>query len=165
MLLRSMSKVLPAHIALCVLLAIGCKDALAAGPGMDVAVVVRPDVPVDNLSFSEVRKLLLGDRQFWSASLRVTLLISAPGSRERDIVLRDIYQMPEAQFRQYWIAKVFRAEAASSPRVVYSNDMAAELASSIPGAVAFIDASQIPKGLKIVKIDGRLPGDRGYPLR
>jgi hypothetical protein len=72
--------------------------------------------------------------------------------------------MPEAQFRQYWISKVFRAEAASGPKIVYSNDMAAELASSIPGAVAFIDASQIPKGLKVVKIDGLLPGDKRYPL-
>jgi hypothetical protein len=165
MLIQCISERLLAVITLGVLLLIGCNQALSAGPGIDVAVVVRPDVPVENLSFSEVRKLLLGDRQFWSPSLRVTLLISAPGSRERDIVLKDIYQMPEAQFRQYWIAKVFRAEAASGPRIVYSNDMAAELASSIPGAVAFIDASQIPRGLKIVKIDGRLPGDRGYSLR
>ena len=116
MVLRSSGQTLPAQILLCVSLLIGCKQALSAGPGTDVAVVVRPDVPVDNLSLSEVRKLLLGDRQFWTPSLRVTLLISAPGSRERDVVLRDIYQMPEAQFRQYWIAKVFRAEAASGPR-------------------------------------------------
>ena len=135
------------------------------GAGNAVAIVVRQDVPVDNLSFSEVRKLLLGDRQFWNSSLRVTLLISAPGSHERDAVLKTIYQMSEAQFRQYWIAKVFRAEAASGPRIVYSSEMAAEMAVSIPGAVAFVDAGQVPKGLKVLKIDGRLPGDRDYPLR
>ena len=153
-----------ARIGFCLVPLLNCPRAFSAGPGLDVAVVVRRDVPVDNLSFGEVRKLLLGDRQFWTSSLRVTLLISAPGSRERDIVLKEIYQMAEAQFRQYWISKVFRAEATSGPRIVYSNDMAAELALSIPGAVAFIDASQIPKGLKVVKIDGRGPGDKGYPL-
>lgn len=163
--LRSHRKRLLPNVLVSVFLSIGCPQAFAAGASNDVAVVVRPDVPVDNLSFSDVRKLLLGDRQFWNPGLRVTLLISAPGSRERDVVLKEIYQMPEAQFRQYWIAKVFRAEAASGPKIVYSNEMAAELTSSIPGAVAFIDASQIPKGLKLVKIDGRLPGDRGYPLR
>ena len=89
----------------------------------------------------------------------------APGAREREVVLKTIYQMSEAQFRQYWIAKVFRAEAASGPRIVYSNEMAAELASSIPGAVAFVDATQVPKGLKVVKINGSLPGEKGYPLR
>jgi len=139
----------------------------AAGPpeGNAIAIVVRPDVPVDNLSFAELRRLMLGDRQYWSSNLKVTLLVRAPGARERDVVLKTIYQMSEAQFRQYWIAKVFRAEAASAPRIVYSNDMAADLASQIPGAVAFVDAGQVPTGLKVLKINGLLPQQPGYPLR
>jgi ABC-type phosphate transport system substrate-binding protein len=129
-----------------------------------VAIVVRPDVPVDNLTFAELRRLMLGDRQFWSSNLKVTLLVRAPGAREREVVLKTIYQMSEAQFRQYWIAKVFRDEASSAPRIVYSNEMAAELVSQMPGAVAFVDAAQIPKGLKVLKINGLLPGQTGYPL-
>ena len=70
-------------------------------------------MPVDNLTFAELRRLMLGDRQFWASNLKVTLLVRAPGARERDVVLKTIYQMSEAQFRQYWIAKVFRAEAAA----------------------------------------------------
>lgn len=131
----------------------------------DVAIVVRPDLPVDSLTFAEVRKLFLGDRQYWTSNLRVTLLVRAPVARERDIVLRSIYGMSEAHFRQYWIAKVFRAETATGPKVVYSSEMATELVAAIPGAVAFIDAAQAPKNLKILKIDGKLPGEKGYPLR
>ncbi len=137
---------------------------LVAAEG-DIAVVVRPDTPTDNLSLSEIRKLLLGERQFWNSNLRVTLLIRAPAAHERDVVLRVIYQMSEAQFRQYWISKIFRAEAASGPKIVYSNEMAAELVNSIPGSVAFVEAGQAPKGLKVLKIDGKLPGEKGYPLR
>jgi ABC-type phosphate transport system substrate-binding protein len=137
----------------------------AAPESGDIAIVVRPDVPADNLSFAELRRLMLGDRQFWSSSLRVTLLVRAPGAREREVVLKNIYQMSEAQFRQYWIAKVFRAEAATGPKIVYSNEMASELATAIPGAVAFVEAGQVPKGLKVLKINGFLPGDKGYPLR
>ena len=132
--------------------------------GADIAIVVRPDVPVDNVTFAELRRLFLGDRQFWTSNVRVTLLVRAPGARERDVVLKTIYQMSEAQFRQYWIAKVFRAEAASGPRIVYSNEMAAELVSGMPGAVAFVDAEAVPKGLKVLKINGLLPGAKGYPL-
>lgn len=131
----------------------------------DVAVVVRPDVPVDNLSFAEVRELLLGDRQFWNAGLRVYLLMRAPVARERDVILKTVYRMSEAEFRRYWIERVFRAEAQSGPKIVYSNDTATELVASIPGAVAFVDAAQVPKGLKVLRIDGRLPGEKGYPLR
>jgi hypothetical protein len=138
---------------------------LAAQTPVDLAIVVRPEVSVDNLSFSDLRKLMLGNRQFWSSNLRVTLLIRAPGTREREAVLKTIYQMSEAQFQQYWIAKVFREEATSGPRIVYSNVMATELVAAIPGAVAFVEASQVPKGLKVLKIDGRLPGEKGYALR
>jgi hypothetical protein len=139
------------------------KPALAAGG--DVAVIVRPETPVDNLSLSEVRKLFLGDRQFWTGNLRVTLLIRAPTSHERDVVLKIIYRMSEPQFRQYWISKVFRAEASSGPKIVYSSSMASELVLAIPGSVAFVDATQVPKGLRVVKIEGTLPGDSAYPLK
>lgn len=130
-----------------------------------VAVVVGPDTPVTDLTFAEVRKVFLGERQFWNPKVRVVLLMRAPVAPERDVVLRTIYQMSEAQFRQYWISKVFRADVAAGPKIVYSNETASELVAAIPGAVAFVDASQVPKGLKVIKIDGKLPGDAGYPLR
>jgi len=136
-----------------------------AGPAGDIAIVVGPDTPVDNLSLSEVRKVLLGDRQYWTPNHRVTLLIRAPVAREREVVLRTIYQMNEVQFRQYWISKVFRAEASTGPKIVFSNSMADDLVLALPGSVAFVDATQIPKGLKVVKIDGKLPGEPKYPLR
>jgi hypothetical protein len=136
--------------------------AAAASP---VAIVVSPDVPFDELSFREVRKLFLGDRQFWNPQLRVVLLMRAPVAPEREVVLRTIYEMSEAQFRQYWISKVFRADVSAGPKIVYSTEMATELVTAIPGAVAFIDATQIPKGVKVLKIDGKLPGDKTYPLR
>ncbi len=138
---------------------------LAGAAAEDVAIVVRPDTPVDGLSMAQTRKLILGEQQFWSANLRVTLLLRPPGSREREVVLKVLYRMNEAEFRQYWISKLFRAEAENGPKVVYSNEMATGLVSSLPGSVAFVDASQVPKGLKVLKIDGKLPGQPGYPLK
>lgn len=130
----------------------------------DIAVVVNPDVPVDNLTLGELRRLLLGDREFWPSSTRVTLLIRAPVARERDVVLKNVCQMTEAQFRQHWIAKVFRAETPLAPKIVYSGDEAMGIASRSPGAITFIEASQVSRGLKVLKIDGRLPGEKGYLL-
>jgi len=133
--------------------------------GTDVAVVVNSDTPVADLSLSEVRKVMLGERQYWSSKLPVVLLIRAPAARERDVVLRVIYQMSEAQFKQYWVAKIFRAEAASPPRIVYSNDMQYELLTALPGAIAFVDSRNIRPGVKVLRVDGHLPGEKDYPLR
>jgi ABC-type phosphate transport system substrate-binding protein len=133
--------------------------------GTDIAVVVNPDTPVTELSLTEVRKVFLGERQYWNAKIPVVLLIRAPVAREREVVLRVIYQMSEAQFKQYWIAKIFRAEVTSPPKIVYSNDMQYDLVSAMPGAIAFVDARNAGPGLKVLKVDGHLPGDPGYPLR
>jgi ABC-type phosphate transport system substrate-binding protein len=132
---------------------------------VDVAVVVHPDTPISNLSLAEVRKVFLGDRQYWSTNVPVVLMIRAPVARERDVVLKIIYQMSESQFKQYWIAKIFRAESASAPKVVYSNDMANQLVTAIPGSIAFIDSKDVKPGSKVLRVDGRLPGEPGYPLR
>ena len=131
----------------------------------DIAVVVNADTPVTDLSLSEVRNVLLGERQYWNSKLPVVLLIRAPAARERDVVLRVIYQMSEAQFKQYWVAKIFRAEAAAPPRIVYSNDMQFELLTALPGSIAFVDSRNMRAGVKVLRVDGHLPGEKDYPLR
>jgi ABC-type phosphate transport system substrate-binding protein len=144
-----------------------CCTAPATAQGHDVAValVADPDIPVNNLTLAEVRKVFRGERQYWNTNLAVVLLIRAPVARERDVVLKTIYQMSESQFKQFWIAKIFRAESATAPKVVYSNDMANELVTAIPGAIAFVDARDVRPGTKVIRVDGFLPGEAGYPLR
>lgn len=141
------------------------QPAAQAPQGSDIAVVVHPDTPVSNLSLEEVRKVFMGERQYWSTKLPVVLLLRAPVARERDLVLNVIYQMSEVQFKRYWIAKIFRAESATAPKIVYSSDMTNELVRAIPGAIAFVAARDVRSGLKVVRVDGHLPGQPGYPLR
>jgi len=146
-------------------MALQCPSTAQTSRGADIAVVVNSDTPVSDLSLSEVRKVLLGERQYWNSKLPVVLLIRAPVARERDVVLRVIYQMSEAQFKQYWVAQVFRAEAVSPPKTVYSNDMQFEIVTAIPGAIAFVEARNVRPGVKVLRVDGHLPGERDYPLR
>src|ERR1700680_1813270 len=51
-------------------------------PDSDIAVVAHPDMPVSELSLDEVRRVFLGERQYWNAKLPVVLLIRAPVARE-----------------------------------------------------------------------------------
>jgi len=131
----------------------------------DVALVVNDDTPVADMRLAEVRKVFLGERQYWNAKLPVVLLIRAPAAREREVVLRVIYQMSEAQFKQFWVAKIFRAEVTAPPKIVYSDDLQYELVSAMPGAIAFVDSRNVHPGVKVVRVDGMLPGDKNYPLR
>ena len=140
-----------------------------AQPGQDantdVAIVVHPETPVTSVTLAEVRKLFRGERQYWNPEMPVVLVVRAPAAKEREVALRVIYQMSEPQFKQYWIAKIFRAEATSAPKIVYSNDTTNQLVGAIPGAVGFMPARDVKVPLKVLKIDDKLPGAAGYPIR
>ena len=138
------------------------EEVVATSP---VAIVVHKDTDVEDLSLSELRNIFLANQQFWPNRTRITLLVRAPKSEERDFVLNTIYEMDEAQFRQYWIAKMFRAEVPRGPKIVFSTDMMLELVIAIPGSISFVSAAEVTDNVRVVRIDGKLPTDPGYPLR
>jgi hypothetical protein len=152
-----------AALALCWLVA---GAAPAAGQATSpLAVVTHPGVQVDNLTLAELRRLLLGDREFWPSGARVVILIRAPIARERDAVVRGVCDMTEAQFRTHWIGKVFRAETPSGPRIVSSTSAALEQVRGTPGAITFVDLASVGPGVKVLTIDGKRPTDPAYRFR
>ncbi len=130
-----------------------------------LAIVVHKDTEVDDLSMYELRNIFLANQQFWPNRSRIILLVRAPQSDERDFVLDSIYQMDEARFRQYWIAKMFRAEVPRGPKIVFSTDMTLDLVVAIPGSISFMRADDVTDEIKLIRIDGKLPSDEGYPLK
>lgn len=137
-------------------------DAVSNSP---IAIVGHKDLPIENLSLEELRSIFLADRQFWENRNRITLLVRAPQSDERTFVLERIYQMSEAQFRQYWIAKMFRAEVPRGPKIVLSTGMTLDLVVAIPGSISFTRADAVTDDVKVIRVDGLLPSDEGYPLK
>jgi hypothetical protein len=136
------------------------------GPAMagDIAVIVHPDVAVEGISFAELRKIMLGDRQFWASGQKITLIVAEPVDPGRSVLLERVYKMSEQQFRQYWIGRVFRGEVAEDPKVVISSEGVIEMVSVLAGSIAFVDNDDVPSGVKVLRIDGLLPNDEGYSL-
>src|SRR4051794_17398862 len=98
-----------AFILLTFLLAASWAHGQSSSKGGDIAVVVHPDTPVTDMNLADVRKVFLGERQYWNSKLPVILLVRAPVAREREVVLHTIYKMSESQFKQFWVAKIFRS--------------------------------------------------------
>lgn len=160
---------------LCEMLTVSCAVALvtcvlaigtvhAQDGGGPVAIVVHPEVDVDEVSMDRLRQIFLAEQRYWSDKSKIILLIRAPAAYERTVVLKKIYQMSEDEFRRYWVAKIFRAEVASGPKVVLSTNMARELVSVIPSSITFMLSGDVGPEFKVIRVDGKLPGEDGYPL-
>lgn len=154
-------RILPLLIAALLLVA---GRPLARQQAGEYAVIVHPGTAVNSVSLSTLRRIYLGEQQFWPEGRRVVIFIQPAGSSTREMVLRDLYRMSERQYTQYWIARIFRDEATSSPRIVSSNTVMKQLTASVPGAIAVIPASEVDGRVKVLRVEGRLPGASGYPL-
>jgi hypothetical protein len=151
-------------VAVLALLSLAGRAHAQASAGSDVVAVVGAGAKLDDLSLADLRRILLGDRQFWGDRTRITILVPPPATPERATVLRVIYRMRESEYRQHWIAKIFRAEVTSGPRVAGA-EQAKRLVAATPGAIALIPASAVDGTVRVLRIDGRGPGQAGYPLR
>ena len=131
----------------------------------DIAVVVNAANPVNELSVPELRKMLTGDRRFWQGNVQVKLVLCAPGLRERDQVLASLLKIKNKEFAGLWRAKVFRGEAAEEPLSVTSASTAQRSLLAMPGGITFVMVKDPSQQLKVLKIEGKLPGEPGYVLK
>jgi ABC-type phosphate transport system substrate-binding protein len=130
----------------------------------DVAVVVNQENAVSNLSVGELRKILVGEKRSWPGGSPIKLFVRGSGTRER-LVLLKLLGMSEMDYKQYWTAQVYRGEAQAEPVELPSIGMTKEAVSTYRGAITLIGASDLKSGMKVLKVDGHLPGQEGYPLR
>lgn len=130
----------------------------------DVAVVVNDGNPVAAITLADLRKTFSGERRSWPGGIPVKLIVRAPGCHERLVLLR-LLKMSESDYQQYWTAQVLRGEATSPPVAVPSVGMQKEAVMTFLGAISLVDAKEVKPGMKVIKLDGHLPGEAGYPLR
>jgi len=128
-----------------------------------VAVVVNEKNPITNLSATELRRVLAGEKHFWTGGLPIRLFVRAPGANERDVLLKFL-GMSESEYKRYWTAQVFRGDAQMEPVGLFSNGMQREAVVLYPGAVALVNLQDVKLGMKVLKIDGHMPAETGYPF-
>jgi hypothetical protein len=135
----------------------------AAAQSADVAVIVNPASPVTNVSLADLRKMFAGEKRSWPGGVPVKLIVRGPGCLERLVLLR-LMGLTESEYKQYWTAQVIRGEADAEPLAVPSLGMVKEAVKVFPGGIGLVDAISSKSGVKVIKVDGHLPGEVGYPV-
>ena len=130
-----------------------------------LAVIVNRANPVENLSFAELRKIFRGERNHWPDGRRITIVLREPGQPERAAVLREIYQMSEPDFNRYFLHATFTGEVLSAPKTLATASGVRKFVFNVPGAIGCVRADEVDETVKVIRLDGRLPGEKDYRLR
>ncbi|HYG63691.1 MAG TPA: hypothetical protein VEL74_14010 [Thermoanaerobaculia bacterium] len=142
---------------------VGARKAKVEEP---IAVIVHERVAVDDLSLPELRRIFLGERRAWVSDRMITLLTPPRDSPERKVLLNDILgRRSEDQYQHHWFNKLLDDGTQVTPKITGSPEITAGLVREIPGAIALIRLSRVPRGVKVLRIDGKRPDEAGYPLR
>jgi ABC-type phosphate transport system substrate-binding protein len=136
-----------------------------AVPTNDLAIIVNKQNSVQSISLADLRKVFRGEQQFWNGQSTVLLLVPSPGSQERKIALSVLYQTDEAGYQKYWLGKIFRAEIASGPLAVETGKLMGDGIATFAGAIGCEDARNVSGDVKVVRVNGHLPGEAEYPLK
>lgn len=132
----------------------------------DLAIVVHKANAISDLSFIELVKIFKQERQQWGDGHKIYLLMRAAGTPEKTLVLSKIYRMrSDGELKKFWLERLFREEIAAFPKVMDSGDSVKEFVSQVPNAIGFVRASEVDERVKVLRLDGKLPGEPSYPLR
>ena len=138
---------------------------LAQSKSDDVAVIVNPQNQIDSISSADLRKIFAGEKRSWNSNIPIFLVVRAPQAHERDILLSHVLKMTESEYTQYWVKKVYSGEIPREPLALLSNGMQLEAIRADKGGIALINLTDVKQGVKVLKVDGRMPGAAGYTLR
>jgi ABC-type phosphate transport system substrate-binding protein len=133
----------------------------AGAMAQDVAVVVHRSNPADTISMTELRKILLTQQTQWPTGKKITVLMT---QSERPGALKTVAGMNENDFNVHLMHATFNGDSADPPKVVGSGAQVKQAVAAQVGAIGFMGAGDVDASVKILKVNGLVPGQPGYPL-
>ena len=129
----------------------------------ELAIVVSKDSPVDSLSYGLLRQLYMGERV--KAGGTMLIPFSSP-ARSSDRVVFDeiVLRMSPDTVTRYWIDRRLRGLPGPA-RSIPTAGTVVKVVVKLEGAIGYVPVHAVTSEVKVVKIDGKRPGDPGYPLR
>jgi hypothetical protein len=130
----------------------------------DVAIIVHPASPLALLSLADLARVFRLDQPRWKSGDHIDLVLQAVVSVKQEVILGRVYRMRDAELQAFWSKKVFHGELSVPPRLFAADVSVKSYVAAHPFAIGYIDASLADDTVKVVRIDGKLPGEAGYVL-
>lgn len=149
-------------IALVALAALPQRGAVRAEEHPPLAVVVGQNMKLSEISLATLRTIFRGEPANAPDGKRYVPLNAPLKSFERELFDRKVLGLAPDEVAQFWITRRIRDEGLP-PRTLPSTDLGLRVVASYPGAITYVSA-KIARGVRVLKVDGKLPSDAGYLL-
>jgi PBP superfamily domain len=143
--------------------------ALPAAHAQSFSAVVHPSNPVSTLSLTSLRAIFSGTVTHWPDQSRIVLTHREIGSPVNLFLMDRFLKTSWQDYRRSLLGLEFMGQEPAIVRVLNSDPAACKFVFNVPAAVAVIETASTAAGacrdLRVLKIDGFLPGQGGYRLK
>lgn len=166
--MKSSSKIWTTRLAgLAIAAAILAEAPTAAAQGFSV--VVHPSNPVKNLSLTDLREMFRGTVTHWQSRTKIVLAQRGAGSPANGFLMGRLLNTSWQDYKRSLEGLEFMGQEPVIVRVLNSDAAACKFVFNVPSAVAVIESALMSApechDVRILKIDGLLPGQEGYRLK
>jgi ABC-type phosphate transport system substrate-binding protein len=138
-------------------------QSLHAGERIPLAVIVSKGSPLNELSSAQLTRMYMGDLVDFSGG-RLIPLNRSTGTEERQQFDRVVLGKSPDEMARYWIDRKIRGQS-GAPKAVEPVDVYERVVSKLDGAIGYVRINDVRSDVKVLRIDGKSPGDPGYPVR
>jgi hypothetical protein len=150
-------------VALAALSIQGSSHAALAQTPAPLVVVVARNSPIEHLSRFELKKLYMGANLQAPGGERVLAFHQMYSAPDRVAFEHSVLGMAPDELARYWIDRKIRGES-GAPHVVGSPELLQRVVSRLSYSVGYVRLDQVGPELRVLPIDGILPGSAGYPV-
>lgn len=155
--------VLRSRIAIVSILCFTALLSAAALPAVkNMAVVVSTSSKLSDVALADLAKLCKGMQKTWPDGKAFTLVIKDPQAPEMRVADEKLFGAEPTEIRAV-IGKL--NESRPMVKIVDNDEDLLRTVEATPGAVGILDVYSINSSVKVLRLDGKLPFDAGYPLK
>lgn len=137
---------------------------LAGGSGVAVAIIVNKNNPVESMTVKQLKQIFTGEKTRWPNGDRIQTMAAGAATPEHKAAIPFLFGMEEAEYQKYCLHANFVGTPQIFPADFGSSATVQKFVSTINGSIGFVSAEAVSPAVKVVKIDGKSPGEPGYPM-
>lgn len=142
--------------------------ARAAGPP-SFAVVIHQSNPSVDLRLTELRAYFCGASKRWPNGSNVVVVERDSGSPAFRCLLERVLNMTASEYKRNLTRLEYSRGGRVTVKTLNSDGAACKFVFNVPGAIAVVETASLSladcNGVQVVRVNGKLPREEGYPLR
>ncbi|HEY3498593.1 MAG TPA: hypothetical protein VGK73_28075 [Polyangiaceae bacterium] len=137
-------------------------SAAADNAAEPLAIVSSKQGGMAEISLYQLKRLYLGDTVQGPGGELIALNREVKGT-ERTGFDRSVLGMSPETAARYWVDRRIRGQS-GAPKAVEPAAVVQRVVAKLPRAVAYVRVRDVSPDVQVVRIDGKKPGDSGYPI-